>query len=238
MGVIDLFFPRQVKCVTCGDEVDKFGICENCVKFLTLIPLPTCDICSGESFGKGKVCFECKGKHFSFVKNYSIFSYVEEVKDKIINFKQNGNKAIGEMFAYFIADKYEKIFKEIDIDIIIPVPISEARLKSRKFNQSEVLCSQISEQNKINKTILIRIKDTPHQTGLNKINREENLKNSFELTDKKIVKGKTVLIVDDIYTTGTTLNACAKVLKDGGAKKVYTLTLARASLKNKDKIIE
>lgn len=237
MGVIDLFFPRQVKCVTCSEEVDKFGICEKCARLLTLIPSPTCEICGGENSGKGKVCVECKGRHFNFVKNYSIFSYVDDVRNKIVSFKQNGNKAIGEMFAYFISDKYDEINAKHNIDIVIPVPISDARRKSRKFNQSEVLCSQISDRDKVNNSILIRTKDTPHQTGLSRSNREENLKNSFEIKDKKIIKSKTILVVDDIYTTGATLNACAKVLKNCGAKEIFTLTLARAPIK-KDKIIE
>ena len=237
MGVIDLFFPRQVKCVTCGEEVNKFGICEKCVRLLTLVPSPTCEICGGENSGKGKVCFECKGRHFDFVRNYSIFSYSGDVRNKIISFKQNGNKAVGEMFAYFVADKYDSIRAKHNFDLVIPVPISEARLKSRKFNQSEVLCSQISDRDKVNNSILIRTKDTPHQTGLSRSNREENLKNSFEVVDKKLVKGKTVLVVDDIYTTGATLNACAKVLRDAGAKEIFTITLARAIVK-KDKIID
>ncbi len=237
MGVVDLLFPRQVKCVNCGDEVDRFGICDKCVKLLTLIPSPTCEICGGENSGKGKVCIECKGRHFEFVKNYSLFSYIADVRSKIISFKQNSNKAIGEMFAYFIADRYDRIIAEHNIDIVIPVPISVDRLKSRKFNQSEVLCSQISERDKVNNSILVRVKDTPHQTGLSRLNREENLKNSFKVMDKKIVKGKSILIVDDIYTTGATLNACARSLKDAGAKEIFALTLARAPIK-RDKVLD
>lgn len=237
MGIIDLFFPRQVKCVDCGEEVSKFGICDKCVRLLTLIPSPTCEICGGENSGKGKVCFECKDKSFSFTKNYSIFVYADNVRNKIVNFKQNGNKAIGEMFAYFVADKYSEIIAKHNIDIIIPVPISEERLKSRKFNQSMVLCSQIYEKDKLNDNVLIRSKDTPHQAGLSKTNREENLKNSFTVVDKKIIKGKTILVVDDIYTTGATLNACANALKLAGAKEIFTLTLSRAVIK-KDKVFE
>ena len=234
--MIDLFFPRQVKCVSCGEEASKFGICDKCVRLFSLIPYPSCEICGGENLGKGKVCFECKDKHFSFTKNYSIFTYADDVRNKIISFKQNGNKAIGEMFAYFIADKYSEICVKHNIDIIIPVPISEERLKSRKFNQSMVLCSQINDNNKVNNNVLARTKDTPHQAGLSKTNREENLKNSFTVIDKKIIKGKTILVVDDIYTTGATLNACANALKLAGAKEIFTLTLSRAVIK-KDKVL-
>ena len=73
MSIIDLLFPSQVKCLNCGIEVDKLALCDNCIKYLTIIPSPSCDICGGELSGKGKVCVECKGRDFNFKKNYSIF---------------------------------------------------------------------------------------------------------------------------------------------------------------------
>ena len=230
MSIIDLLFPSQVKCLNCGVEVDKLALCDNCIKYLTIIPAPSCDICGGELSGKGKVCIECKGRDFKFKKNYSIFLYTDMVRNKIIDFKQNGHKAIGEMFAYFIEEKCNEILSKNNIDIIIPVPISDERFKERKFNQSAVLCSSLPKD-KVREDVFIRVKPTPHQTGLSRKNREDNLKSAFEVTNKKIIKGKTILLVDDIYTTGSTLNACACELISAGAKSVISLTLARVPVK-------
>ena len=236
MSIIDLLFPSQVKCLNCGVEVDKLALCDNCIKYLTFIPAPSCDICGGELSGKGKVCIECKGRDFKFKKNYSIFLYTDMVRNKIIDFKQNGHKAIGEMFAYFIEEKCNEILSKNNIDIIIPVPISEERFKERRFNQSAVLCSSLPKD-KVREGVFIRVKPTPHQTGLNRKNREDNLKSAFGVTDKKLIKGKDILLVDDIYTTGSTLNACACELMSAGAKSVISLTLARVPVK-KDRVLD
>lgn len=230
MNIIDLMFPTNFKCVNCGIETDRLSICDECIKYLTIIPSPNCSICGGELSGKGSVCIECKGRDFYFEKNYSIFVYADMVRDKIIEFKQNGYKAIGEMFAYFVEDKCNEILLKHAVDIVIPVPISDERFKERKFNQSEVLCSRLP-RDILMTTVLKRIKPTPHQTGLSRKNREDNLKSAFVVTDKKKIKGKTILLVDDIYTTGSTINACARELLSAGAKSVVSLTVARVPIR-------
>ena len=114
--------------------------------------------------------------------------------------------------------------------MIIPVPISERRLKERGYNQSEILCNELPKD-LVKTEVFARIEDTPHQTGLGRSNRLSNLKGAFKVLDKKSIKGNVVLILDDIYTTGSTLNECARTLKSAGAKKVIGLTLARAKPK-------
>ena len=95
----------------------------------------------------------------------------------------------------------------------------------RKKNFSKTLAD------KVKTNIIKRIKDTPHQTGLSRDNRKENLLNGFEVLDKVVIKDKTILLIDDIYTTGSTLNECAKILKKHGATRVIGLTLARTPIK-------
>lgn len=229
MFALDLFFPRQVKCIFCGRETKEYGICDSCYENLPFILPPTCHRCGGRMIGKGIVCVECKGRQSTLDRCYSILEYTDEIAKKINTFKQAGVKHIGETFAFLIDEKLQDI--EGDIDIIIPVPISESRRKLRGFNQSEILCKEIMESGKVNVSILTRPTDTPHQTGLGRKNRLANLKDAFKVTDKKMIKNKTILLIDDIYTTGSTLNECARTLKDAGASKVIGLTLARAKPK-------
>ncbi len=236
MKFLDLIFPENIKCVECGIETSKIGICDECLKKLSLIAGNTCDRCGASITHKGRVCIECKGRDFNFERNFAIFNYIDDVQAKVLAFKQNSVKAIGNMFAHFVLDKYKSIIEKYPVDIIIPVPISDGRRKVRKFNQSEVLCRELDGSKVINH-ILVREKETPHQTGLTRHNREENLKDCFKVIDKKIVKGKSILLIDDIYTTGSTLNACAEILKRGGAKSVICLTLARAVI-NSNRVVE
>ena len=229
MSIIDLFFPRQVKCIFCSSETKEFGICDKCYESLPFLTSPICHNCGGKLIGKGKVCIECKGRHFDFDRSFAVLSYEGDVQDKIISFKQNGNKYIGETFAWLIDRKFHELY--LDIDIIIPVPISEERTKERGFNQSEVLCVELLSTGLVDTGVIKRVVDTPHQTGLSRENRENNLKDCFKVIDKKKIKGKNVLLIDDIYTTGSTLNECSKTLKKNGVNKVFALCLARPPIR-------
>ena len=226
MDILDLFLPKGVKCIFCDMETKDYGICEECYNKLPFIEGNTCHKCGAKMLGDGYVCVECKNKKTFVDRNYAVLNYNDMIKPKVISFKQGGLKYIGDAFANLIREKYNNISE--NIDIIIPVPISKNRLKSRGFNQTEILCNELQELNKIRTDVLYRPEDTPHQTGLDRKNRLANLKGAFKVKDKKLVEGKSILLIDDIYTTGTTLNECAGVLKSAGATKVYGLVLARA----------
>lgn len=230
MGIIDLFFPRQVKCMFCKSETGEFGICDKCLEILPMIEEPSCNKCGGRLIGDGSVCIECKGRKLDYDRCFCVLSYEEDVKQKIISFKQNGIKHIGETFAWLIERKFNEL--NLNVDMIIPVPINDNRLKERGFNQSEILAGELVSTGKVNTNIIFRIIDTPHQTGLSRENREINLKDCFKVKDKKSVKGKIILLIDDIYTTGSTLSECARTLRKAGATKVYALCLARTPVES------
>ena len=237
MSILDLFFPTQVKCVFCNAETPKFGICKKCYEALPFIKQPVCHKCGGERLSKDLVCIECKNRHFDFESCFSIFYYKDEIQKKIVSFKQGGNKYIGYAFAWIIDEKYNELGLNEIIDVIIPVPINENRLKERGFNQSKILCNELMTTGKVNTEVLKRVKDTPHQTGLNRENRQSNLKDGFVVTKENLINNKTILLVDDIYTTGSTLNECAKTLIKAGAKKVVAMCLARTPIDN-DRILK
>ena len=227
MRISDILMPQTVKCIFCGREDNSIGICEKCYKELPFIHGRTCNKCGGHVKMDEIICLQCRNYEHIFNTNYSILDYDGIIKDKIIEFKQSRFKDIGSAFAHIMLDYFEKL--KLDIDLIIPVPIHENRLKARGFNQTEILLTEIAKKyNKlVNPELLKRIKDTPHQTGLGRINRLENLYMAFEVTNKKKIKNKKILLVDDIYTTGTTLDECARTLYDAGAKSVMSLCLAR-----------
>jgi ComF family protein len=117
------------------------------------------------------------------------------------------------------------------IDIIVPVPISKGNLKQRGFNQSELLAKQISKvvKRRMYPHLLRRIKETPSQRELTREERVENLLCAFEVTDPALVKGKNVLLVDDVYTTGSTIRECTRILLEAGAESVGVITWATGS---------
>jgi ComF family protein len=115
-----------------------------------------------------------------------------------------------------------------DYSLIIPVPLHIKRLRQRGFNQSLILAQALSKkwQIPVNFSLLKRHKFTETQTGMDKTERKQNIKGAFEVRDKENI-GKNIIIVDDVYTTGATVNECAKILIKAGAQKVTVLTLAR-----------
>lgn len=234
MNLLEILFPQNLKCIFCGKEDGGFGICDRCMEKLPFIKGPTCKKC-GVSISSGDVCIECKDSKHKFERVYSIFDYSGRVRNSILKIKQNGLKYLANPFSYIMFKYFENI--KVPFEVIIPMPIHENRLKERGFNQSELLLKDIEKNyGRVYKNLLVRTKDTPHQTGLGKANRESNLDHAFKVTDKQKVKGKIILLVDDIYTTGSTLNECAKTFKRAGASKVFALCLARTPI-NKEKIL-
>lgn len=227
MKILDMLFPQNVKCIFCGKESNNLGICDRCYEKIPFITGKTCKICGGH-VNNGQVCIDCKGSNYSFEKSYCICEYKDILRDVILKYK-NGAKYIAKPLAT-IVDKYFDNLK-ISYDMIVPMPIHPHRRKQRGFNQSQLLLMELAKHNeKIREDIIIRSKDTPHQTGLNRENRKSNLQGAFSVLDKKEIKGKTIIVFDDIYTTGSSMQECAKTLKDNGADKVFGVCLARTPL--------
>ena len=235
MGLLEYIFPQSIKCIFCGREVGLYAICDECKRALPFIPEDACVKCGGRVSGMENICIDCKAEDRAFEKCFCILDYDGDVRNKILKFKSKKYKNIGNAFAHLIYEKFEKI--NIPFDIIIPVPIHENRKRQRGFNQSEILCTEIKKYyGRVNVDAMIRKLDTPRQAGLNRDNRQENLDGAFKVVNKSKIKGKIVLVVDDIFTTGVTLNECAKALLKAGASKVYGLCLSRAVL-NWDSIL-
>ena len=227
MKLIDILFPQGIKCLLCGREENENPICLDCYNNLPIIKDHVCAICGGKVLGVGEVCFDCMNYPNSYKKCFTLLEYKDEYKHLILSYKNGNKRYLVKLLSYLLLDKFKTI--DIPFDVIIPVPCSKERLKERGFNHIEEMVEDIAcYSGKVDNTVLSRIRYTPHQTGLGREFREENLKGAFKVIDKKKIKNKTVLLVDDIYTTGATINECAKVLYSEGAGVVYGLTLARA----------
>lgn len=226
MRISEIFFPSNIKCVFCGTEVSgEIAVCEKCYKTLPFIRGKSCLKCGGHVLEED-VCIDCAKNEHEFVRNFAVFDYDGVLRDKILSFKQAGRKHIGYALSWFVYEKFMSL--GIDFDAVIPMPISKERRKERGFNQADILVGNIEEMTGlVNKDIIKKVKNTPHQTGLSRENRQTNLDSAFVVPDKSLVKGKTLLVVDDIYTTGATLSEVASTLNRAGAKAVYGLTLAR-----------
>jgi len=221
-------FPKHIKCIFCGrelSELNHFDCCEKCFPALPTINEYHCQRC-GDQLAEGQttVCKNCKANNFSFEIARSVFSYKDQIRPIIHKLKYNNAKYLAEPLAYFLYSKFVSL--NWQIDIITSVPLHKNRLKQRGYNQSEELAKHLSTLASTNYTQLAtREIDNPSQTALDFKDRKKNVEDIFKITNT-IIKNKNILIVDDIYTTGATVNELAKLFKKHHAKNVYILTLA------------
>lgn len=168
-----------------------------------------------------------KQKYFDYL--FCALKYENTVREKIIQYKFNENSYLYKTFAKIII-KNEKIYRFLKLyDIIIAVPMHKNKKAVRGYNQSELIAREIAKQMELcfEKDVLIKTKNTEVQSTLTKTQRTHNVKNAFFIADTTKIKDKKVILVDDIYTTGSTVNECSKVLKKAGAKEICVVTIAK-----------
>lgn len=223
---LDILYPRR--CPVCHEITVPFGkkICNVCRKKLKPISGPRCFCCSKPlSMSEQEYCRDCmKIRHFN--QGLGIFSYSSLLQDSLFKLKygkrQEYGTFYGEFAAYYSRDKIEKW----KIDFIIPIPLHHRRMEKRGYNQAAVIATALGKKLKlpVEDKILKRRKNTKPQKELNHHERQENMKNAFIV--RKKLNGGNILLVDDIYTTGSTIEEAAKVLKKAGAAKIFFLTVA------------
>ncbi|MBP5184326.1 MAG: ComF family protein [Lachnospiraceae bacterium] len=238
-GVADLLFP--VTCPVCGDVVVPKGrrICSDCKKMLPYLKGPACLKCGKPvAFPTDEYCDACLGRERSFDRSASVFEYNTLMQRMIGDYKFRNRKD----FALFFSDELETGFKNHftgeGIQALVPVPIHASRKRFRGYNQSAILCGELSKRLDIPVYgCLVRHKKTVPQKTLDAAERRKNLQDAMSFVEPEDFlsagfKPKKVLIVDDIYTTGATAEACAEILKENGIEKVFVLSIATGNKTN------
>lgn len=234
--LIDAFYPKHIKCICCKDDLltkNVYDMCDNCYTNLPFIKTNFCARC-GLKFdrdGSG-ICLNCKTNNFDFEIARSAVVFDDSVVKVIHKFKYARYKFLAEPLSYLLYDVI--MFQNWQIDKICYVPLYPTREKERGYNQSRELSNYVSRH--ICKPVfddIIRLRDTPTQTQLSRKQRQENVKGCFKVNNRKEVKGFNFLLIDDVYTTGSTTNEISKELKKAGANKIYVLTVAHAGFKQK-----
>lgn len=224
-----IFLP---KCGICG-KLGEGYLCKDCLEELKKYAIIEKKILYNSSnilnkFEKIENKLE-KVEIISKIEKMHIFRYEEKIRNLILQYKFNDKAYLYKTFCEFIV-KNKKVFDFIKkYDIIIPVPIHKKRLKTRGYNQSELIAKELAKRTKLIflKDVLVKKINNNAQSTLNKKEREENAKNVYKLINSEKIKNKNVLIFDDIYTTGATINSCIKELENVGVKNIGILTLAK-----------
>lgn len=225
----NLLYPPKVKCIQCSQE-SILSICPYCISSIHFIEGITCSKCGRELdlHSKSLICKECGQKSYNFDKAIACMLYDGMGKELIHKFKYNGAIEMADFFGGLMSKRMEEYGE--NIDCITYVPLHSEREQERGYNQSEILADKIGEIMGIPvKDLLIRKRKTQSQYKLKAQERHINVKNAFEVKGTGIY-GKNILLIDDIFTTGSTGDACSEVLRAAGAKIIIFLTLANGSM--------
>lgn len=222
----DLLFPRR--CPVCGGVAMPKGrlICPACLKRLSFVSSPACMKC-GKEIGsrEQEYCADCIRRKKSFTRGFALLNYDSRAAASMAAVKYHNKREYLDFYARAAALRFGKQFRQAGIQVIVPVPVHASRLKARGFNQAAVLAEKLSAELGIPwEELLIRVKKTDPQKSLGSAERLKNLRGAFE-AEQEAGKWERVLLVDDIYTTGSTAEICSRALLKTGVKQVFVFAV-------------
>lgn len=253
----EAIFPSNIYCLVCGCMIDvtrPYSLCDKCVREIHWITGGICEdgekqnLCSKcgkalDSKYQGQMCYDCMSRRHYFTKGWSCMTYGLHEREILMNIKYHEKGYMAVKMGDVLYDRMALIVGDVhnvnlNIDIVIPTPVSAKRLRKRGYNQSALMAQRFVKRcydggmtPEYDEKILIRVRETETLRNLNPTERTMALKGAFAVkkgTECRI-KQKSILLIDDIYTTGATADACSRSLLKAGAKHVYLLTLASGS---------
>lgn len=245
-----------VSCGAMIDRSRSYSLCDDCIKRFHWITGRTCERCGKAlpDTSHGPFCYDCMMEEHYFIKGFSCLTYGLYERKLMMDLKYAGRGYLARIFGDVMFDRLETEISEglfsgtsgdansVHIDLIVPVPVSPGRLRKRGYNQSEVMAQQLARRWQdytrglqevpsapvFRPHLLYRTRETQMLRSLNPTERRMVLQDAFAVSERERnrLAGKRVLLVDDIYTTGATADACSQALLEGGASGVYLMTLA------------
>lgn len=225
-ALLDFIYPPC--CYLCGVSSEE-PVCSSCIPALLFVEGPVCQKCGKPCVGSVESCRECWNRRFKFSIARSLGLYENGFKEIVCQFKYGGKKRLVPMFAEMIVSRITPEF--LKVDLVSFVPLTRKKEVRRGYNQSELLARALAERFDLPcGSTLVKTQETEDQSQLPAEGRRKNVRGVFgPATCGVDLKTKTILLVDDVFTTGTTVNECSKTLLKAGAKEVRVLTLARST---------
>ncbi len=224
---LSVLYPRR--CPVCHEIVSPVGrlICPDCEKKVSFVKEPTCLRCGKEiAAAEIEYCYDCSRQERSFVGGVALAVYNDVMRASIRQFKNKGRIEYADWYAKALWERYGEQLKRLKPDTLVPVPVHRSRRSERGYNQAQELARRLAKYMGIPvwPGALVRRKKTVAQKYLGLGERERNLEGAFG-PGRQPVKGAAVFLVDDIYTTGNTAQACTRVLLEAGAESVFLVNV-------------
>lgn len=237
-GVFSVVFPSY--CRLCGEpltNISRLPVCPGCLLTMTPISGATCDIC-GEHVAPNhleteqRLCPACQESLPEFAKAVAYGAYDAKLRELIHLLKYEQVVPAAGVLGHMLAEAIEKLGIGADSILVVPVPLHRSKRRQRGFNQAELIVRVALQRNafpnlQLATDVLERTRPTASQIGLTRPQRAENIRGAFRVKHLNRVPGREILLVDDVLTTGTTANECARILRKAGAEKVWVATVGR-----------
>jgi ComF family protein len=232
-ALLDLLFPPL--CHICKAFIPEAGdlfICASCLEKITFLVTPLCSVCGtpfGTENGLNHICGAClRNPSFPICRSATYFA--GPVQELIHRFKYGHRVHLSQPLGLLTARALAPFRAESAPELVVPVPLHRRRLRQRGYNQSQLLAEVLAKQWKLKLEVgnLRRIRWTEPQTSLDATDRRDNVRGAFAVRDPRRLEGRRVLLVDDVFTTGSTIRACAGSLRDAGVAEVFVVTVARS----------
>ena len=225
----DLIYPEFPKCPVCGKEFEanEVKLCKQCIAKINFIYENYCNKCGKLVAEDTELCVDCQQYDRHFTTARAVGVYDEGLKEYIQLFKYQNQRHLAKNLAQLMIIYINRFYTPLEFDVITYIPIHQTRLQERGFNQAQLLAKEIAEYFNLKLVpLLIRKEETSKQSKLSKLARKKNLIKQFEVINPKQINHKHILLVDDIYTTGTTVNQASRVLFEAGIEEIKIITLA------------
>lgn len=222
--LLDLLFPPR--CAACG----AYGsfLCSSCIDSLPLVEHPFCPVCA-QPQRHDALCADCRTQRPAFAGARAPYRYEGAARKAVLALKYNHLAAVAEPMGKLLSDYLMDSPVRSSVDVIVPVPLHRTRQRQRGYNQAALLASRMGRACglPVSEGVLARVRSTPPQVrASNLTQRRRNVADAFACHDDSL-RGASVLVIDDVMTTGATLDACARALRAAGARSVWGLTFAR-----------
>ena len=229
-----LLYPNA--CLICGARETgaafRHGVCSDCHRSVTTDPFPACPWCAqtvGPHTDTSAGCAECRGTTLGFDAAFRLGPYAEKLRDAVLRTKVLAGEGLADLLGRVFAEARGAAIRAANVELVAPVPLHWWRKWTRGYNQSEAVARELAAAlgAEFAPTLLRRVKWTPQQSQPTREARRENVRGAFRVRRRARIAGRTVLLVDDVMTTGSTLGEAARTLRAAGAGRVVVAVLAR-----------
>jgi len=230
---LEILYPSNIHCLFCGSAIDNtrpYALCDTCMEKFHWLGDKTCGKCGKllPDDYRHDLCYDCRAFPRAFEKGYTCVQYGLYERGLMMDYKYRGKSYIGRKLGDILYDRMA--LENFHADYIVPVPMHEKKQQKRGYNQAAIMAKRLARRMEAVYigNLLARCRETKPMKGLGSFERQENLRGAFAVQrgNRYAITGKDILLVDDIYTTGSTMDQCSKILLEAGANQVFALSFA------------